>query len=181
MHRRRLPLHLADHEIDLVPMIDCIFLLLLFFMLCGHLSVTERVEQITVPPAKTATEIPPPADWHQEVINLGGGRADLPVRIRVGQVFDSTGLSREDGLVRLRALLDRIHDFNPSYHDTASGLDLPQVVVELRADAEVPWRTVQDVQQVLADSIDPRTGLPKDRVRRPFVHLHFSARDPNEH
>lgn len=179
MRRRRLPLHLADHEIDLVPMIDCIFLLLLFFMLCGHLSVTERVEQITVPPAKTASEIPPPADWHHEVINLGGGRADLPTRIRVGQAFDSAGLSREDSLVRLRALLDRIHDFNPTYRD-AAGLELPQVVIELRADAEVPWRTLQDVQQVLADSIDPRTGLSKDGARRPFVHLHFSARDPAE-
>lgn len=178
MRRRRLPLHLADHEVDLVPMIDCIFLLLLFFMLCGHLSVTERVEQITVPPARTASEIPPPAAWHHEVVNLGGGRADLPTRIRVGQVFDSAGLSHEEGLARLRALLDRIHDFNPTYHDAASGLELPQVVVELRADAQVPWRSVQEVQQVLADSIDPRTGLPKDAARRPFVHLHFSARDP---
>lgn len=180
MRRHRLPLHLDDHEIDLVPLIDCVFLLLLFFMLCGHLSVTDRVEQITVPPAKTASEITPPADWHHEVINLGGGRSDLPPRIRVGQVFDSAGLSREEGLVRLRTLLDRIHDFNPTYRDAASGLELPQVVVELRADAEVPWRTVQEVQQVLADSIDPRSGLPKDGARRPFVHLHFSARDPDE-
>jgi hypothetical protein len=180
MRRRRLSLHLADHEVDLVPMIDCIFLLLLFFMLCGHLSVTERVEQITVPPARTATEIPPPADWHHAVINLGGGRADLPVRIRVGQVFDSAGLSREEGLVRLRALLDRIHDFTPTYADAGSGLALPRVVVELRADGEAPWHAVQEVQQVLADSIDPRTGLPNDGVRRPFVHLHFSARDPAE-
>ena len=75
MRRRRLPLHLADYEIDLVPLIDCVFLLLLFFMLCGHLSVTDRVEQITVPPAKTAKSIPPPDRWRHEVINLG---ADVP-------------------------------------------------------------------------------------------------------
>lgn len=179
MRRPRLPLQLTDHEIDLVPLIDCVFLLLLFFMLCGHLSVSERAEQITVPPAQTATEIPPPADWRHEVINIGGGRADLPTRFRVGQTFDSAGLSREEGLVHLRALLDRIYDFNPTYRDTASGLDLPQVMIELRADTEVPWRTIQDVQQVLADSIDPRSGLPKDGARRPFIHLHFSARDPN--
>lgn len=181
MRHRRLPPLLSDHEVDLVPMIDCIFLLLLFFMLCGHLSVTERVEQISVPPATTAAEIPPPAQWHQEVINLGGGRADLPARIRVGQVFDSAGLSREEGLVRLRTLLDRIHEFNARYRDPASGLELPQVVIELRADGEVPWRSVQEIQQVVADTIDPATGRPKDGPRRPFVHLHFSARDPHEH
>lgn len=180
MRKNRLPLQFADHEVDLVPLIDCVFLLLLFFMLCGHLSVNERVEQITVPPAMTATEIPPPDDWRHEVINLGGGRSDLPVRIRVGQAFDSAGLTREESLVRLRTLLDRIHDFNPTYRDPSSGLELPQVVVELRADAEVPWKSVQEVQQVLADSIEPSTGLAKAGPRRPFVHLHFSARDPNE-
>lgn len=63
MRRRHLPLQLADHEIDLVPLIDCVFLLLLFFMLCGHLSVSERAEQITVPPARTAETITPPDQW----------------------------------------------------------------------------------------------------------------------
>ncbi|MBA3700381.1 MAG: biopolymer transporter ExbD [Planctomycetes bacterium] len=180
MRRHRLPLQLADHEIDLVPLIDCVFLLLLFFMLCGHLSVSERAEQITVPPARTATTITPPDRWRREVINLGGGRADLPVRIRVGQTFDSAGLTHTDGLTGLRGLLDRLHAFSETYDDPASGLRLPQVLVELRADADVPWGKVQEVEQVLADNIEPTTGLPKDGARRPFVHLLFSVRDPSE-
>jgi hypothetical protein len=178
MRRRRLPLHLADYELDLVPLIDCVFLLLLFFMLCGHLSVSERVEQITVPPARTAQVIPPPAEWRHEVLNLGGGRADLPVRIRLGQAFDSGGLTHDDSLARLRAVLDHLHLVSETYRDEASGLMLPQVVMELRADADVPWHAVQEVEQVLADSIDPRSGLPKSGERRPFVHLTFSVRDP---
>ena len=149
-------------------------------MLCGHLSVSDRVEQITVPPARTATEIPPPDRWRHEVINLGGGRADQPVRIRVGQAFDSAGLTHGEALTRLRDLLDRLHAFSETYDDPASGLRLPQVVVELRADADVRWRAIQEVEQVLADSIVPATGLPKDGPRRPFVHLTFSARDPAE-
>lgn len=180
MRRRRLPIHLADHEIDLVPLIDCVFLLLLFFMLCGHLSVSERVEQISVPPARTAAELTPPDRWRHEVINLGGGRADQPVRIRLGQAFDSAGLAHADGLTRLRDLLDRLHGFSETYLDHASGLRLPQVIVELRVDAEVPWGAVQEIEQVLADSIVPATGLPKDGPRRPFVHLTFSARDPDD-
>lgn len=139
MRSNRLPIHLADHEVDLVPLIDVVFLLLLFFMLCGHLTVTDRVEQITVPPATTAKTITPPDRWRHEVINLGGGRDDLPVRIRVGQTMDSAGLSHIDGLTRLRVLLDRLHAFSDTYLDEASGLQLPQVIIELRADTDVPW------------------------------------------
>jgi hypothetical protein len=34
------------------------------------------------------------------------------------------------------------------------------------------------VEQVLADNVDPVTGLGKGGARRPFIHLTFSARDP---
>jgi biopolymer transport protein ExbD len=168
----------ADAEVDLVPLIDCVFLMLLFFLLCGHLSITSRVEQITVPPARTAQQINLPDHWHHEVINVGGGRRDDPVRLRIGQVLDTAGLANDERLTRLRSMLDRIHEMNATYIDPASGLRLPQVVVELRVDAEVPWRAVQEVEQVLADSIEPGSGLPKSGLRRPFPMLTFSVRDP---
>ena len=53
----------ADADVDLVPMIDCIFLLLLFFMLCGRITIDQRVEQITVPPTKTATKPEVEFEW----------------------------------------------------------------------------------------------------------------------
>jgi biopolymer transport protein ExbD len=177
-YRPHPPLPQADAEVDLVPLIDCVFLLLLFFLLCGHLSVTSRVEQITVPPARTAQQITLPDQWHHEVINVGGGRSDAPVRIRIGQVLDTAGLANDESLTRLRSILDRIHAMNATYIDPVSGLTLPQVVMELRVDAEVPWRAVQEVEQVLADSIEPATGLPKAGARRPFPMLTFSVRDP---
>ena len=62
----------ADAELDLVPMIDCIFLLLLFFMLCGRITMDQRVEQITVPPTKTAQKPDNPKDWERIVINVFG-------------------------------------------------------------------------------------------------------------
>jgi hypothetical protein len=180
MRRRRLSLLFADLEIDLVPLIDCVFLLLLFFMLCGHISVANRAEQISVPPAKTAQVISPPQDWRHEVINLGGGRANEAVRIRLGSVLDSAGLPPTEGLTRLRALLDQLHAISPTYRDPASGLLLPQVLIELRIDADVPWHAVQEIQQVLADSIVPATGLPKGigERRQPFTSIAFSTRDP---
>ena len=186
MRSRRLTLQFADTEVDLVPLIDCVFLLLLFFMLCGHISVNNRAEQITVPPAKTAQPINPPQDWRHEIINLGGGRANdanEAVRIRLGQAFDSAGLPPYEGLTRLRALLDQLLTMSPTYRDPTSGMLLPQVLIELRIDADVPWLAVQEIQQVLADSIVPATGLPKDinERRRPFTRIAFSVRDPMDH
>jgi biopolymer transport protein ExbD len=179
-YRLRSILQNADAEVDLVPLIDCVFLMLLFFLLCGHLSMTSRVEQITVPPARTAQTILLPDQWHHEVINVGGGRSDDPVRLRIGQVLDTAGLASEESLARLRSMLDRIHMMNATYVDPVSGMTLPQVVVELRVDAEVPWRAVQEVEQVLADCIEPKTGLPKAGMRRPFPMLMFSVRDPTD-
>src|SRR3954464_12379134 len=77
----------ADAEIDLVPMIDCIFLLLLFFMLCGRITMDQRTEQITVPPTKTANKFKDPEGWSREIINVFGStqHGDPPRNsIRIG-------------------------------------------------------------------------------------------------
>ncbi len=176
-HRRRsLLLPLTDEEIDLVPLIDCIFLILLFFMLCGHLTVSDRVEQISVPPARTAKKATLERDWRHEVLNIGGGPSSEPVRMRLGNAFDNVGLSEAEGLQRLRRLLNQLYDSSPI--DQRSNLpDRPMVIFELRADSNVSWRTMQMVQQLLADSIDPLTGLPNQQnARRSFTELLFSTR-----
>ena len=61
--RRRLALMQIDDHVDLVPLIDCVFLILLFFMLVGHLSDRSAADSITVPPGKTAAHITNPAGW----------------------------------------------------------------------------------------------------------------------
>jgi biopolymer transport protein ExbD len=176
--RRTFLLPFSDADIDLVPLIDCVFLLLLFFMLCGHLTVTQRAEQITVPPARTAEKIYIDQHWRHEVINFGGERIGDPVRIRFGQSFDSANLSQPEAWRRLRLYLDQLYDSSPSvHHQRTDWPEHKQVIIELRADGEVPWHTIQTAQQILADSIDPITGLPNQRPhRRPFIELLFSTR-----
>src|SRR3954464_8827721 len=74
----------ADAEIDLVPMIDCIFLLLLFFMLCGRITMDQRTEQITVPPTKTANKFTS-KEWMRVVINVfGSTKGGDPPRNSIG-------------------------------------------------------------------------------------------------
>lgn len=165
--RHRRPRITGDNgHLDLVPLIDCIFLILLFFVLAGRLDGDQRPEQITVPPGKTASRIHDPDRWSREIIQVG-------TDVRIGaQRFALDG----SDWAGLRALLDRIHDRAGKTVDGHSGLLTPDVIVEVRADADAPSGTVQGLQQLLSDTIDPTTGLPKSS-QKPFIHLAFSARD----
>lgn len=169
----------GDAEVDLVPLIDCIFLLLLFFMLCGHLSDTARAEQITVPPATTATTPTSRDGWQRIVVNIERQSRNDEVGIALGANRLVPARPYPEALAQLRALLDQLYLQNPTYDDpAATGLRLPQVVVEIRAGSDVPYRAVQELEQVLADSIEPLTGLPRaGQPRRPFPTLEFAVRD----
>ncbi len=164
-HRRTCTTGESGH-LDLVPLIDCIFLILLFFVLAGRLDGDQRPEQITVPPGKTASHRTTPDQWSREIIQVG---AD----VRIGaQRFALDG----SDWAGLRTLLDRIHDRAGKSVDRQTGRMMPDVIVEVRADADAPCRTVQGLQQLLGDTIDPTTGQSKS-AQKPFIHLAFSARD----
>lgn len=156
----RIQLRHEDGHLDLVPLIDCVFLLLLFFMLCGRISTDRDWEQVTVPPGRSAN--PPAAGLQREVVNLSG--AGEQVRIRLGAtLLPGQG---EEAWRSLRRDLDLVCD--------RSDAGAP-VLVELRADQDLPWRTVQTAQQVLADCADP--GLLGERLRRrPITRLEFAVR-----
>jgi hypothetical protein len=172
----------ADADLDLVPMIDCIFLMLLFFMLCGRISMDDRPEQITVPPTKTA--VISHDDWERAVINVRGYETGgVPTTaITIGQHhFTSVGRDDRGAYRRLRAVLDRMYERAPKYRDPAiAGLLLPRVQLEVRADGDADYLIIQRIAQVIADSIDTDTLLPNPVARdqrRPFTHIGFTTRD----
>jgi biopolymer transport protein ExbD len=179
----------ADADVDLVPMIDCIFLLLLFFMLCGRITIDQRVEQITVPPTKTATKPEIPAGWEHYVINVygstqGGHPPRNTVRIN-NQNFTSSGQDDYQSYIKLRQVLDQLYDRSEKLPDTKNpALMLPKVVLEIRADADTEYRVVQEIQQVVSDSIDPNNGMKPHAVdpklMKPFVYLLFTTRKPTD-
>jgi biopolymer transport protein ExbD len=177
-----------EAEIDLVPMIDCVFLLLLFFMLCGRITMDQRVEQITVPPTKTATKPVDPDGYERIVINVFGTTKDgSPPRntIRINNInYTSQGVDSYESYQKLRQVLDVVYDRADKYDDPKkSGMMLPKVVLEIRADADTEYRVVQEVQQVVSDSINPFDGMkPKaitdPKQAKPFVFLNFTTRLP---
>lgn len=188
--KRKHKLEHADADLDLVPMIDCIFLLLLFFMLCGRITMDQRVEQITVPPTKTAQKAEQPKDWERIVINVFGSTQNgKPPRntIRINNVnYSASGTDDYTAYQALRKVLDKAYDRAEKFEDTkGSKLKLPKVVLEIRADADTEYRVVQEVQQVVSDTINPYDGMkPKvmsnPEQAKPFVHLNFTTRKPGD-
>lgn len=191
LHRKsRFKLEQADADVDLVPLIDCVFLLLLFFMLCGHMSLEQRVEQITVPPTKTAQKLTTPDKWERIVVNVfGTTKAGNPPRntIRINNVnYTSSAPEDLNSYIKLRQVLDKIYDQAEKFDDPKkTGFMLPKVVLEIRADADTEYRVVQEVQQVVSDSINPSDAMkPKamtdPKKAKPFVFLNFTTRKPND-
>jgi biopolymer transport protein ExbD len=189
-HKKRFHIEQADAEVDLVPLIDCVFLLLLFFMLCGHITLEQRVEQITVPPTKTAQKIDDPENWERIVVNVfGSTKAGNPPRntIRINNVnYVSSGVDNFESYQKLRQVLDAAYDRAEKFPDPKNtGFMLPKVVLEIRADADTEYRVVQEVQQVVSGSINPFDGMKPMTISspaqaKPFVFINFTTRKPDD-
>jgi biopolymer transport protein ExbD len=179
----------ADTEVDLVPLIDCVFLVLLFFMLCGRMAMDARAEQITVPPTKTSSKPVKQAGWGQFIVNVYGmpreggmGRNSIQLG---NHKFESKDDGKYEGYQRLRTMLDGIYDRAEKYQDVKNPkMRLPQVVLEIRADADTEYRVVQEIEQVASDAINPFDGMkPRtvpDEQKRSFVILNFTTRKPED-
>jgi len=176
----------SETEIDMTPMIDLVFLLIIFFILAGKISNERRTEQITVPPTKTATKLDPK---ERIIVNVfGTTKTGSPPQnsIRVGNsTFPARGIDDFSAYVSLRAVLDRAYDKAEKEPDAKiAGLMLPNVVIEIRADADTEYRVVQEVLQVVTDSIDPSNKMLPKAVQpsqmKPFVQINYTTRQPGD-
>lgn len=194
--KRHGPDEIHDEDVDLNPLIDIITMIIIFFILGGKLTEDVRTEQITVPPTKTAAKLDIPKDWQLVVINVYG-QTQTPVgtpevRIRVGtNDWKQEGIDNYKAYVSLRRMLDRVYDQAEKYADPkGTGMQLPKVTLEIRADGDTQYRVVQEIQQLVADSIDPEPPAGQDPMTpkkianvaqaRPFVSINFTSRKPEK-
>ena len=73
---RKRKLSQADIDLDLTPMIDVIFLLIIFFILAGRITAEITNNKITVPPTITAEKWEKPDDWEHYKIEVWGSTQD---------------------------------------------------------------------------------------------------------
>ena len=165
--RRRLPTDWTT-EIDLVPLVDCVFLILLFFILCGRLTTDQRSDQVTVPPGRTAQKAT--ATLERVVLNVRAGE-------HPAISFGETGwIDLASGWTPVRQRLDRIWDLAGKRQ--RDGITVADAVLEVRADANLPFRLVQELQLIAAGTVDPDTLAPRPASQRAFINLDFAAIPP---
>lgn len=107
----KIPLEGGDDDINMAPMIDMVFLLLIFFMVASHMSKMDRTP-VELPVADKST-VPERAPGRQLITirsrDQSGENVDIIMNLKPVSVDDITGfvekalLENEDAEVYLRA------------------------------------------------------------------------------
>jgi biopolymer transport protein ExbD len=170
-----------DVSPNLIPMIDIMFLLLLFFMLNADMSQRE-LEEVTPPIARHATQDDPQAAKDRITVNI---HHDIKEVVDCPQ-FASNDICRndvhwhislsgrrynfdKDGMTRLAQALTELANTrraNPSDKNSIS-----ERAMIIRADRTAPYGYVQKVLEQAAVArlykIEVGAGLPKEEVNKP--------------
>lgn len=129
---------LESPDVDMTPMIDCVFQLITFFMLVINFESTQADERVKLPESEIAK--PPKVKREDEVtINIGFIRnVDGSKRVADPLVF----LPGED--VQINQMTSRIKKDLQIYKLQHPGEGI-KTTVKLRSDSEVPIGAIQDL------------------------------------
>ena len=114
-------------QINMTPMIDVTFLLIIFFLLSSHLAQQETQTELVLPAASSG---------NQAAVD---NRPSLSVNVRAdGSItLGSTPTSREEMSGRLQIEREKLG---------------PDMEVRIRADRSVPYKTVEPILLACADA-----------------------------
>ncbi len=134
------PANVTPPELDMTPMIDIVFQLITFFMVINKFDQAEADERVTLPKDQLAV---PPAVQRKNSLLLNFGF----VRDQTGQLLSPDPLFFfGDEQVTLEQVRPRLRQESQFYQTI--GTDLAEVVVEIRADAEIKSGMVQELIQM---------------------------------
>lgn len=119
-------------ELDMTPMIDIVFNLMIFFMVVSEISKLN-IEQLELPVASQASEKEPPTTDHKMVVNI---LQDGQIRIS-GATFKQGKLL--DDYVDREARQAGFEEPNPNNPDLLPS----RLIVTVRADKGCEWQYVQ--------------------------------------
>ena len=146
---------LEGTEMNMTPMIDIVFQLIIFLMLANDLSRKE-IEELELPEALHATEDKGDKEKYRIIVNLMKNDGDAPPTLKVrGMEMDLNAFQQY-----LRPEADR----NREPEDPKAS----ELFILVRADRRSRWQDVQWVMQACAD--------PAVRVYK----LQFATTDPTQ-
>ena len=120
--RFKLQMEGGEDEISMAPLIDMVFLLLIFFMVASHMNQLDKVE-INIPVAE-----------HSKIADDLSDRRTITVK--------------EDGTVYIGSRLSTMEEVGPQVEKER--LTIPGLKIYLRADKKTPHEYVREVMKSCA-------------------------------
>jgi len=134
----------AEMDSDMTPMIDCVFQLIMFFMLITDMTQKE-LEELVLPPAHAAVEDDPDPEVIRPVVNIV---ADGKMYVMAELYYDP---ENDDGF---KALKDFLSDMarkmpkEPVDETKPNGIKALANPLLIRADQSTPFHYIQKVMEL---------------------------------
>ena len=119
---------MTDPDMDITPMIDITFLLLIFFIVASKMDASDQVK---LPPARNGSTVTLQNSVVLSVIPRGTDRVDI---FRGPAIDPLTRITSDDPVVQNEQIVD--------YIEEAISGDSPKEFVLIRAQRDVPYRHV---------------------------------------
>jgi biopolymer transport protein ExbD len=136
--------HNAPPDMDMTPMIDVVFQLIIFFMLITDMSQKE-LEELYLPNAKVAVADKPNPDEQRPIVNI---LTDGQIVVKREVLYDP---KRDDKYKKLKEFLGRSAKAMPKgpiFENQPNGPQAPKWPLLIRADQATPMKYVQKVMEV---------------------------------
>ena len=134
----------TDTEMDMTPMIDIVFQLIIFFMLITDMSQKE-LETLVLPVAVTASPDKPDPNEIRPIVNIV---SDGKIYVMGELKYDP---DNDDGYLELRAYLKTMADRmekEPLEEGNPASPKVPANPCLIRADQSTPFRHIQKVMEL---------------------------------
>lgn len=135
----------GDIAMDMTPMIDVTFQLIIFFMLLMDMS-TKELEDLVLPKAENASPDKPNPQDRRAVVNI---TADGRVLVKRDLLYDP---KNDDGYVKLKEFLYQKARLMPKAPTEPGGsIMAPDKPILVRADQATPFKYIQKVMELCGD------------------------------
>ena len=133
----------TEMEMNMTPMIDVVFLLIIFFMIITDMSQAD-LEDLTLPTAHNATEDKPRPDDFRPVLNI---HIDGRIVAKRELLYDPED---DDDYKKLKAYLGDVADMREKEHfnkEEGTGPLIPGEALLIRADENTPFKYIQKAME----------------------------------
>ena len=134
----------TDMEMDMTPMIDIVFQLIIFFMLISDMTQKE-LEDLVLPKAQMADPDKPDPKEIRPVVNI---LSDGSIFVLGEQYYDADAPDDYAALKLYLASMARRMDREPLNEDNPAGPQVPANALLVRADQSTPFHHIQKVMEL---------------------------------